>query len=100
MTIQHQITTAVLDVLQRSSSTEGQNVVLLESESYELGQVVMTTVDQATTAQRACLTDLLTYTIPEILLNVERAYLRGEVLPADWFVRQLTDLENEILAVL
>jgi hypothetical protein len=57
-------------------------------------------VTQATTKQRDALTDLITYTIPEILLNVERAYLRGETLPADWFVRTLTALENDILAVL
>lgn len=38
--------------------------------------------------------------IPEILLNVERAALRGQTLSPDWFVRQLVDLEAELLAVL
>jgi len=52
------------------------------------------------TVQRERLSDLVTSTIPEILLNVERAHLRGETLPADWYVRRLTELESEILAVL
>jgi hypothetical protein len=62
--------------------------------------IAIDTITEPTTIHRELLTDLLTYTIPEILLNVERAALRGETLPADWYVRQLTDLEAEILAVL
>lgn len=37
--------------------------------------------------------------LAELLLNVERAYLRGESLSIDWMIRQLSEIESELAPV-
>lgn len=34
--------------------------------------------------------------VRELLLNIERAYLRGQTPPGEWYVRQLSEIESAL----
>lgn len=53
-----------------------------------------------TNALRECLDDLMHYTIPQLLTELDRAELRRETLTPQWFIDSLRTIEAEIGEVL
>lgn len=48
---------------------------------------------------QAAINDLITYTIPALLLDVQRAALRGQVLTPDWIETTLVNLDRDLCAI-
>lgn len=43
--------------------------------------------------------DLITYTIPELLLDIQRAVIRGHTISADWIEAKLVALDRDLCAI-